>query len=58
MRYLSLEECYEENARRHELNAVRHVVNGYPDYARGSLRKASKWRAKKAFFYVLEGLMQ
>ena len=52
MKYMTLEEEFEAHAERHERNAARHIAGGHPDYAPGSLRKAAKWRAKKAFFYV------
>ena len=50
--YQPVESFFEEHAKRHEANAARHVANGHPDYALGSLRKAAKWRAKKVFFAV------
>lgn len=48
MKYLSIAECYEEQALRHLSNALKHEANGHPDYAIGSRRKAAKWRAKAA----------
>jgi hypothetical protein len=50
--YQSIEAFFESNAERHDANAARHIADGRPDYALGSLRKAAKWRAKKSFFDV------
>lgn len=53
MRYLSICDTFEENAKRHEANAARHVAEGHPlEYAAGSLRKAAKWQAKKEWFVI------
>lgn len=53
MSYLSMTDAFEENAKRHEANAARHIAQGHPPhYAEGSLRKAAKWRAKKLYFEV------
>ena len=51
MIYVTICGCFEENAKRHEARADWHIAQGHPyHWAAGSLRKAAKWRAKKAPF--------
>lgn len=53
-----MNDYFEEHALRHEANAVCHVVNGHPEYAIGSLRKAARWRSKKLQTYPCDPLLE
>ena len=50
MKYLTVSECLRRNGDRHAANAARHLENGRPDYAAGSMRKAERnWARAKLF---------
>jgi hypothetical protein len=49
-RYLTISETIRENGDRHAANARRHMAEGRPEYAAGSMRKAERnWLRAKEF---------
>lgn len=47
---------HDESIRYHEARAAMHLREGRPEYAKGSMRKAARWRQRKrALDLVLNG---